>query len=394
VNKVVQKLSEAIRAAVAHHTPLNIRGGGTKDFYGNSATGETLSTNAYRGIIDYEPTELVITARAGTPLTEVEAALREKGQMLAFEPPHFGALPYIQPLPLQGEGWDGSGVSARLSPHPHPSPPLEGEGHKQPSTLGGCIAAGLSGPRRAYAGAVRDLVLGIRMLDGKGADLRFGGQVMKNVAGFDVSRLMAGSMGTLGVILEVSLKTLPLPAAEATLSLHGDEATAIKWFNEWAGKPLPISATAWCAGDIGVRLSGAHAAVDAAIQKIGGTVVAPEQAERYWHGIRDQTDPFFAGATPLWRLSIKSTTPPLALPGEQLIEWSGALRWLKSDAPASVVRDAVARAGGHATLFRAADKSAGAFHPLSPALAAIHRNLKQTFDPAGILNRGRLYGEF
>jgi glycolate oxidase FAD binding subunit len=354
MDTIVQQLADTLREASAHETPLRIRGGGTKDFYGNPATGETLSTNAYRGIIDYEPTELVVTARAGTPLTEVEAALREKGQMLAFEPPYFG----------------------------------------QNSTLGGCIAAGLSGPRRAYAGAVRDLLLGVRMLDGKGADLRFGGQVMKNVAGFDVSRLMAGSMGTLGVILEVSLKTLPLSAIEATLSLHGDEATAIKWFNEWAGKPLPISATAWRAGDIGVRLSGARAAVNAAMQKIGGTLVAPEQAERFWHGIRDQTDPFFAGATPLWRLSIKSTTPPLALPSEQLIEWSGALRWLKSDLPAATVREAASRAGGHATLFRAADKSAGAFHPLSPALAAIHRNLKQTFDPAGILNRGRIYSEF
>ncbi len=353
VNGIDQQLAQTVRDASAKKTPLRIVGGGSKDFYGSPATGEILSTTAYRGIIDYEPTELVITARAGTPLVELEAAMKEKGQMLAFEPPHFA------------EG----------------------------STLGGCIAAGLSGPRRAYAGAVRDLVLGVRMLDGNGADLRFGGQVMKNVAGFDVSRLMAGSMGTLGVILEVSLKTLPLPAVEATLLLHGDEPTAIKWFNEWAGTPLPISATAWRAGDIGVRLSGARAAVDAAIKQLGGALVEPDQANNFWRGIRDHADAFFSSATPLWRLSIKSTTPPLALPGGQLIEWSGALRWLKSDAPASLIREAAAGAGGHATLFRATDISAGAFHSLSPALARLHQNLKQKFDPAGILNRGRLYSD-
>jgi glycolate oxidase FAD binding subunit len=262
-----------------------------------------------------------------------------------------------------------------------------------PGTLGGCVAAGLSGPRRAAAGAVLDFVLGVRMLDGQGRDLKFGGQVMKNVAGYDVSRLMAGALGTLGVILEVSLKTLPLPAAEATLHLHGDEAAAIRWFNEWAGRPLPISATAWHAGDIGVRLSGARAAVDAAIHTLGGEVIEAETATRYWRELRDQADAFFAGDTPLWRLSVKSTTPPLALPGETLIEWNGALRWLKADAPADMIRAAAARAGGHATLFRAADKSAGAFHPLTPALAKLHRHLKHTFDPARILNPGRLYAD-
>ena len=195
MDAVVRQLVETLRAASASKIPLVILGGGSKAFYGNPSNGETLPATLYRGIVEYEPTELVITARAGTPLAEVEAAMREKGQMLAFEPPHFGTT----------------------------------------STLGGAVAAGLSGPRRAYAGAVRDLVLGVRMLDGSGADLRFGGQVMKNVAGYDVSRLMAGAMGTLGVILEVSLNTLPLPAAEATLHLTGSEADAIRWFNEWAG---------------------------------------------------------------------------------------------------------------------------------------------------------------
>ena len=205
----LKQLSETIREAAKNRAPLCIRGGGSKDFYGGARRGESLSVAAYRGIIDYEPSELVLTARAGTPLAEIETALREKGQMLAFEPPHF-------------------------SPG---------------ATLGGCIAAGLSGPRRAYAGAARDTVLGVRMLDGKGDDLHFGGQVMKNVAGFDVSRLLAGSLGTLGVMLELSLKVLPLPVAETTLCFEQTAADAIALMNEWAGKPLPLSATVNCTCD-------------------------------------------------------------------------------------------------------------------------------------------------
>jgi glycolate oxidase FAD binding subunit len=269
-------------------------------------------------------------------------------------------------------------------------PPYYGDG----ATLGGCVAAGLSGPRRPYAGAVRDFVLGVRILDGKGDELRFGGQVMKNVAGYDVSRLMAGSLGTLGVLLEVSLKVLPVPPAETTLRLKRTEAEAITLMNEWAGKPLPVSATAFRDGDLGVRLSGARVAVDAAARKIGGAVVDDAQSAQFWTGIREHTDPFFGGSGPLWRLSVNSTTPPLDLPGQQLIEWGGALRWLKSAADAKTIRDAAARSGGHATLFHGGDKSVGAFHPLAPALTKLHRNLKQAFDPAGILNPGRLYPDF
>lgn len=366
MDSTIQQLAQTLRDASANKTPLRIVGGDTKDFYGNPCTGETLSTRAYRGIVEYEPTELVITARAGTPLAEIEAALKDKGQMLAFEPPHFSKSP---PSPL--------------TPLPH-----RGEGK---STLGGCIAAGLSGPRRPYAGAVRDLVLGVRILDGAGADLRFGGQVMKNVAGYDVSRLMAGAMGTLGVILEVSLKTLPLPATELTLHQRHTEADAIKRMNEWAGQPLPISATAWCGGDLGIRLSGAASAVEAARKKLGGDVVDATQAATFWQGIRDHADPFFAKDETLWRLSVKSTAPAITLPGTQLIEWNGALRWLRTDASASDVRAAAQEAGGHATLFRHGKSEDGVFHPLSPTLAAIHRRLKKTFDPAGILNADRLY---
>ena len=331
-----------------------IRGGGSKDFYGGAPQGEAVSVGAYRGIIDYEPSELVITARAGTPLAEIDAALHERGQMLVFEPPHFG---------------------------PH-------------ATLGGCIAAGLSGPRRAYAGAARDTVLGARMLDGRGDDLRFGGQVMKNVAGFDVSRLLAGSLGTLGVLLEISLKVLPVPVAEATLCFEHTAADAIALINEWAGKPLPLSATAWHDGKLYVRLSGASAAVGAAIAALGGDRIGDAQALRYWQDIREHTAAFFDTTQPVWRLSLKSTTPPLNLPGVQLIEWNGALRWLATGAEAAVVREAAKFGGGHATLFRGGDKAAGVFQPLPPALMTIHRNLKRTFDPAGIFNPGRLYPDF
>jgi glycolate oxidase FAD binding subunit len=241
---------------------------------------------------------------------------------------------------------------------------------------------------------VRDFVLGVRMLDGSGHDLRFGGRVMKNVAGYDISRLMAGSLGTLGVILEASLKVLPLPQTEATLQFKCAQAEALALMNAWAGQALPTSATAYRDGELSVRLSGAGAAVDAAAKKLGGAVVEPVRADRIWTDMREQTDPYFADAKPLWRLSVKSTTPPLDLPGNQLIEWGGALRWLKSEAEARSIREAAERAGGHATLFRGDDKSAGVFHPLSAPLMKIHRRLKQTFDPAGIFNPGRLYPDF
>jgi len=352
VPEIVEQLARIIRTAAAERRVLRLRGGGTKDFYGTALAGEILDTSSCRGIVGYEPPELVITARCGTPLAEIEAVMREKGQMLAFEPPHFG----------------------------------------QGATLGGCVAAGLSGPRRPHTGAVRDLVLGVRMLDGKGQDLRFGGQVMKNVAGYDVSRLMAGSLGTLGVILEVSLKALPLPVAERTLRREHTQTEAIALMNAWAGKPLPLSATCHVDNALYVRLSGAAAAVRAARDKLGGEEVADGAA--FWESVREQRHAFFAGDAPLWRISLKSSTPPLSFPGAQLLEWGGALRWVATPSGAEFVRGAAATGGGHATLFRAQDKSAGAFHPLSPALAKLHRRLKDTFDPAGIFNPGRMYSNF
>ena len=347
-----QQFADAIRAAADAKRPLNICGSGSKSFYGSSVSGEPLDVSGYRGILSYEPTELVITARAGTPLAEIEAAMRDKGQMLGFEPPHFGTA----------------------------------------GTLGGCIAAGLSGPRRPYAGSVRDFVLGIRLLDGRGTDLNFGGQVMKNVAGYDVSRLITGSMGTLGVILEASLKALPLPPAETTLCREQTQAEALSLMTEWAGKPLPITATCHVDGRLYVRLAGATPAVHSASAKIGGETVT--DGVTFWQNLRDQRHAFFSGDAPLWRLSLQSTAPELQLPGNQLIEWGGALRWLRSDADAMSIRKTARGHDGHATRFRGGDVRTGAFHPLPSAMLKLHKRVKLAMDPAGILNPGRLYPEF
>ncbi|HJV53417.1 MAG TPA: glycolate oxidase subunit GlcE [Noviherbaspirillum sp.] len=353
MEQVLQEFKARIAEAAAGKTALRIRGGGSKDWYGQALHGEVFDARAYRGIVAYDPTELVITARCGTPLAEIEAELAQRNQMLAFEPPQFAAE----------------------------------------STIGGVIASGLSGPRRAAVGAVRDFVLGVTLMDGKGDVLRFGGQVMKNVAGYDVSRMLTGSLGTLGLILDVSLKVLPKPFFETTLRLSMSEAQAIEQLNRWGGQPLPISASAWHDGVLALRLSGAQAAVQAAVQKIGGEQVA--DAAPLWAALRDQTDGFFAdGSATLWRLSVPSVAPPLGLKGEQLIEWGGAQRWLKVEADAIGVRRAAEQAGGHATLYRGGDKSTGVFHPLAPALAAIHRHLKNAFDPSAIFNRGRMYQDF
>ncbi|MBV7537885.1 glycolate oxidase subunit GlcE [Duganella sp. sic0402] len=339
--------ADRIRAASAAGTPLRLRGGGSKDWYGQSMQGELLDTRAYAGVIAYEPTELVMTARCGTPLAEIEALLAQHNQMLAFEPPRF----------------DGA-------------------------TIGGVVASALSGPRRASAGAVRDFVLGAVLMDGRGEVLRFGGQVMKNVAGYDVSRLLAGSLGTLGLILEVSLKVLPAPLRETSLRFEMSEIDALARLNEWAGQPLPISASCWHRGMLSLRLSGAEAAVAAAQRKLGGE--AADAA--LWASLRDQVHPHFSGGG-LWRLSLPSHASAIILRGEQLIEWGGAQRWLKVDdaAQADSIRRSVAAAGGHATLYRGGDKDVGVFHPLAPAVAKIHQRLKHAFDPAGIFNPGRMY---
>ena len=358
MDPALEALQDRIRAAADQRAPLRIRGGGTKDFYGGPLAGDVVDTKVYAGIIDYEPTELVLTARAGTSLAAIESAMRARGQMLAFEPPHFG------------EG----------------------------GTLGGAVASGLSGPRRPYAGAARDLILGVRVLDGVGQDLTFGGQVMKNVAGFDVSRLMTGALGTLGIVTEVSLKCVPLPKTETTMALECSADQAIRRVNEWGGQALPLSATCFHDGRLRVRLSGAIPAVSAAAAKIGGSAVA--DAEAFWSGVRDHTHAFFAAPTgtarPLWRLSVKSTAPYTDLGGEQLIEWGGALRWLVAGdrTDAQKVRAWAAAQGGHATLFRATNKDRQVFHPQGETMVALQRKLKLVFDPHGILNPGRMLAEF
>ena len=355
MDQALTQLCEIVRAASEARTPLLIRAGGTKDFYGNPSQGTLLDPRGITGIVDYEPTELVITARAGTPLAELEQLLTENGQMLAFEPPHFGA----------------------------------------DATIGGCVAAGLAGPRRASFGptygGVRDFVLGAKLINGRGELLAFGGTVMKNVAGYDVSRLLAGSLGILGIIAEVSLKVLPRPLSHHTLCFQMSQTAAVDKLNEWAGQPLPLSASAWHAGVLYVRLAGASAAVTAARHQIGGDGIDHSQAEAFWMSIREQTHPFFAGETPLWRASVPSTAAPLSIDEPQLIEWNGALRWLRTHHPVQQVRECAMQAGGHATLFRGGDRSMGAFTPLTPPLALIHRRLKAQFDPANIFNRNRLY---
>lgn len=357
MHDALQSLSDQVAAANAERMPLCIRGGGTKDFYGNLPQGHVLDTRVLDGIVTYEPTELYVTARAGTALAELERTLATQGQMLAFEPPHFGS----------------------------------------DATVGGCIAAGLAGPRRASFGTtyggVRDFVLGARMLTARGAVLTFGGNVMKNVAGYDVSRLLAGSLGILGVILEVSVKVLPMPQVECTLRFDMDETQALAKLNAWGREPLPISASAWEANVLTLRLSGSDTGLRSAYSRLGGEVLDAQAASAYWHAVREQTDPFFAGDLPLWRLSLPSTAAPLGCGGVQLIEWGGALRWIRSELTAGELRARARELGGHATLFRGGDRSAGVFTPLSAPVAALHRRLKAEFDPAGIFNPGRMYAD-
>ncbi len=347
-------IRDCVRAADADRTRLYLRGGDTKAFYGQPSNGEPLDLRPYAGIVEYEPTELVITARCGTPLAELESALAQRQQCLAFEPPHFGSA----------------------------------------ATVGGMVAAGLSGPRRASAGAVRDFVLGAVLMTASGELLHFGGQVMKNVAGYDASRLLAGSMGILGPIVQVSLKVLPMPAAETSLSISMGLRDALVQMNEWGGQPLPISATSWAGAHLRVRLSGAAAAVQAAVQRMvsqqGAQVLDAEEALAHWAALREHTDAFFDGDEPLWRLSVPSTAAIFEFPGRQLVEWGGALRWFKTHAAPDLVRQAAATVGGSATLFRARDRSIAVFDTLPAPLLELNRRIKREFDPRGIFNPGRL----
>ena len=342
-----QVLVDRIRSACENKTPLRLHGGDTKAFYGREPVGEALDLSIHQGVVNYEPTELVLTARAGTSIAELESILAENGQMLPFEPPHFAAG----------------------------------------ATLGGAIATGLAGPKRPWSGAPRDLVLGTKILDGCGQVLNFGGQVMKNVAGYDVARLMAGAMGTLGILLEISVKVLPRPSTEQTLIIEADRENALKRMRTLAAQPAPLTGACYWNNRLYLRLSGNASGVDAWSKQVGGD----GGDNRIWTKLRDHTLDFFASDRPLWRLSLAPATPALACETESLVDWAGAQRWVIGDVDMVRVREEVAKTGGHAILFRHGDRKKDIFHPLDPVRARFHANLKQTFDPHGIFNPGRMY---
>ncbi len=341
-------LQEAVQSAAKERTPFSIAGGGSKNFYGRSSKGMRLDVTPHCGIVAYEPSELVITARAGTPLQTLETALAACGQMLPFEPPHFGAS----------------------------------------ATLGGTLACGLSGPRRPFAGAARDFVLGVKLINGRGEMLRYGGQVIKNVAGYDVSRLMVGALGTLGILLEVSLKVLPKPVCEMTLMRATDMESALREMAS-LGTAAPFSAACYDGAHVYLRLSGAESALRTLRRKIAGEELA--DAADFWTSVREHTHAFFTDGELLWRLSVPAVTPTLPLPGTWFIDWGGSQRWLKTQASAEVIREAAEQAGGHATLFRGGDRDGSVFHPLPPTLMNLHQRLKAAFDPYQLFNPGRLY---
>ena len=353
---IQQDLQAQVREAGRRARPLNIVGGGSKAFYGRAINGATtdLHTAAHTGVVHYDPAELVVSVRAGTRIADLEALLAAKHQMLGFEPPRFSDT----------------------------------------ATIGGAVAAGLAGPRRPFAGAVRDFVLGVKILTGGGDIMAFGGEVMKNVAGFDLARLMAGAMGVLGVLLEVSLRVVPLPQQEQTLVLvQPNPGDAIALFNQLAGQPLPLSAAAWQDGETRIRLSASSAGVKSAAGIIGGE--PDSRGGEFWAQLRDHQLPFFRAGESLLRVSVPAAaafTPP---PGAaQLVDWGGAQRWIVGEADLGALREVAAEHGGHVTCFRGArtaDRPDAVFQPLAAALHALHLRLKRAFDPLGILNPGRLY---
>ena len=348
---ISNELQQQVNQAIATKTALCISAGNTKDFYGREPTGKALNIAQHRGIINYEPTELVITARAGTPLSDIEALLASENQILGFEPPAFG----------------------------------------DNATIGGTIACNLSGPGRASAGAARDFVLGSKIINGKAEILHFGGEVMKNVAGYDVSRLMCGAMGTLGVLLELSIKVLPKTDTDLTLIQEIDAEHALKKLHTLGRQSLPITATCFDDNTLHIRLSGSSKTVQAVAKMIGGDELTP--GNDFWQQLKQQQLAFFKSQQPLWRLSLASNTPLLDLPGKYLYEWNGAQRWLLSNEKAEIIRSKVALAGGHAQCYRNHVNRDIVFHPLNTGLLKIHRQLKQAFDPEAIFNPGRMYPE-
>jgi len=351
-NDISESLQNSVMQAIENSEVLNIKAGNSKSFYGREASGNNIELAEHQGIINYEPTELVIRARAGTPLTVIEKLLAENNQMLAFEPPTFNGK----------------------------------------ATLGGTIACNFSGPRRAYSGAVRDFVLGTEIINGKGEILSFGGDVIKNVAGYDVSRLMTGAMGTLGIITQASVKVVPLPEAEITLTQNISIEDALTKLHQWSGLPLPISGNCFYKDTLYIRLSGAEKSIRAAHKKMGGELF--DKADAFWNSIKNQSHDFFTADKNLWRMSLASNTPELSIDGDTLYEWGGALRWIKSEAPADKIRQTGNSVNASTSLFRATGERDKIFQPLPEHLMKLHKNLKQAFDPDNIFNIGRMYREF
>ena len=340
-------IAQAVRAAIADRKPLNIQGGNTKVFYGNPAEGEPLDVSEHRGMVEYDPGELIVTCRAGSHLADIRTTLRENGQHFPFEPPGFG----------------------------------------EQATIGGTVACGFSGPRRPWAGSLRDYLLGVKMVNGSGEIVQFGGQVMKNVAGYDISRLMAGSMGTLGILLETSFKVLPVPALELTLTFECDQAEAINRVNQWSARPLPLSGACWWQDSLQVRLSGAESETRRAALLLQADQVI--ENARTWLDLREQQMEFFTQPGGLWRLSIPAASDPLDLEGDCLVDWGGAHRWYRTQIPAETIREKAAGMGGHATLFRGTFGEER-FHPLPPALRRMQEKVKQAMDPHAVFNPHRM----
>lgn len=347
------QLQEHVAQACANDQPLNICGGNSKSFLGTPSKATELDISAHCGIISYEPTELVVTARSGTRLESLNKVLAESGQMLPFEPPAFAPQ----------------------------------------ATLGGTTACGLSGPSRPYRGAIRDYVLGCRIINGKAQTLRFGGEVMKNVAGYDVTRLMTGAMGTLGVLLDTSLKVLPLPENEVTLVQQTDASSAIEKMQALAGDSIPVTAAAFLNGKMFTRLSGAQSAVIATAKTLGGELSSDNN---FWSQLREHQLEFFNNPLPLWRISVPALTPELDLTGDCLYDWAGMQRWLFSNEDAHKVRSTVESTGGHAQLFKSDSslkRDVGVFHPPQPAIMRLHKKIKTEFDPQGLFNPQRMYSD-
>lgn len=344
------QLQEAVRRAYKAREPLYLNAGGSKrHLSGRDCMAPELDISRHSGIVDYQPDELVLSARAGTPLQEIVTTLQEKNQCLPFEPPLFNGK----------------------------------------STLGGTVACNMSGPARPWAGSARDLVLGVNLINGKGEALSFGGQVIKNVAGYDVSRLQAGALGTLGLMTELSIKVLPLPEASTTLAFELDAKAALAAMQAYARQPKPLQGSLWVDGILYLRLCGSVAAVKHTAKQWGGDDLSDSDA--LWRRVCEMTHPFFNGPTPLWRFSMRPTAAVDEHCGDWLIDWGGAQRWLRGEQDQTLLQKIASDAGGHVTLFSGGDRSTEVRHPLNSVEQTLQQRLKESFDPAGILNPGRLY---